>query len=78
MFNESTIDFFIHRISENKEGISRCKGKRPYFIQRMVIGALSGKNEFFTELIHLKNKTELLMPMNYYLENPEEFLMFID
>ena len=76
-FNESTIDDFIERINRNSSITSNCEGKSMGAIQLMHYSYLIGESKFLNELIRLKSKTELLMSIDYYLENTEEFLMFI-
>ncbi len=78
LFNESSIDLFIERINENSSITSGFEGKSMGAIQLMHYSYKLNEIEFFNELIRLKNKTGLLMSIDYYLENPEEFLMFIE
>lgn len=78
LFNESTIDYFIHQINENNLYLSSFEGKGKSLIQRTSYSWKSGENDFFTELIRIKSKKDTLMPIDYYLENPEEFLLFIE
>lgn len=77
LFNESTIDDFIERINENYSITSSYEGKSMGAIQLMYYSYKLSESRFYNELIRLKSKTGLLMPIGYYLENPEEFLMFI-
>lgn len=77
LFNEAPIDFYIHKINENKRKISNYEKCDMNAITYIAHSALSNENEFFTELIRLKSKINLLMPLDYYLENPEKFLTFI-
>lgn len=78
LFNESTIDFFIHEINENNLYLSGVEGKGRSLNQRMLYSWKISNNNFFKELIRLKSKTKILMPLNYYLENPEEFLKVLE
>jgi len=78
LFNESTIDFFLDKINENNEYLAASKGKYMGFNKRVVCSWKISDNRYFNELIRLKSKTELLMPIAYYLENPEEVLKLID
>ena len=78
VFNESTIDLFIERINRNSSIATRYEEKPMGAIKLMHHSYLMGESEFFTELIRLKSKTELLMAIDYYLENSEDFLMFIE
>ena len=78
LFNEATIDHFIHKINENNLYLSGFEGKGRSLNQRISYSWKIGENEFFNELIRLKSKIESVMPIDYYLENPDEFLKFID
>ena len=77
-FNESTIDVMIERINRNSTITFSYEGKSMGAIQLMHYNYLIDESKFFNELIRLKSKTELLMAVEYYLENPEDFLMFIE
>ena len=77
-FNESTIDDFIQKINENSLKTTTCEGKYMGTIKLMHYSAMIGESKFLSELIRLKSKTELLMPIAYYLENPDEFLVFLE
>ena len=78
MFNAATIDALITNINEN------TKGKRHYekyginTIQQMHYSKMSSENKFLKELIRLKSKTKLLRDIDYYLKDPEEFLMILN
>ena len=78
IFNETTIDFFIEKINENLRYKTGYERNGMNTIQQMLYSSIVSENKFFSELIRLKSKTELLMPIDYYLENPEEFLKFIE
>ena len=78
VFNESTIDTLIEKINENLELKSIYEKKGMNTIQQMHYSSIISENEFYNELIRLKSKTEFLKDIDYYLENPEEFLKFID
>lgn len=78
LFNESTLDFLIEQINQNSSITSSYEAKPRGAIQLMHCSYLIDESAFFTELLRLKSKTELLMPLDYYLENPEKFLMFIE
>lgn len=78
LYNASTIDFFINKINENKNYLAGFEGKGRSLNQCISYSWRVGENEFFNELIRLKSKTELLMPIDYYLDNPEEFLKIIN
>lgn len=77
LFNDSTIDDFIERINGNSSITSSYEGKSMGAIQLLYYSYKLSESRFFNELIRLKSKTELLMPIECYLENSEEFLMFI-
>ena len=74
LFNESTINILIDKINQNNLSLSASKGKYKAMIRSSTIR----ENNFYNELISLKSKTELLMPIDFYLDNPEEFLKLID
>lgn len=78
LFNEAPIDFFIHNIHKNNLYISGFDKKAINSIVYMSFGLLRSKNKFYTELIQLKSKTKTLMPIDFYLKNPEEFMKIID
>jgi len=78
LFNESSIDYFIANINENLKIKSWYERNGMNTIQQMHYLSIISKNEFFSELVRLKSKTELLMPIDYYCDNPEEFVKFID
>ncbi|WP_150452103.1 hypothetical protein [Arenibacter lacus] len=78
LFNNVPIDLFIHKINENNSIRARYKGKGMNAVLYMVCTALGKENEFLSELVRLKSKTKTLMPLVYYLQQPEEFLKFID
>jgi len=74
-FNESSVDSFLVLINENlmiKKTHEKCQ--RMNLFHLMHYRSLIRENEFFLELIRLKSKTELLKPIDYYLDNPQEFL----
>jgi hypothetical protein len=77
-FNETTIDELIQRINENLKYKSNYERNGMNTIQQMHYSSIISENEFYNELIRLKSKTELLKDIDYYLENPKEFLIFID
>lgn len=77
-FNEASIDELIERINENLKYKSGYERSGMNTIQQMHYSSIISENVFYNELIRLKSKTELLKDIEYYLENPEEFLIFID
>lgn len=78
LFNKSSIDFFIHEINKNNAYISNFNKDAMNAVAYMGFGFRGSRNKFYKELIQLKSKTDLLMPMDYYLQNPEAFLEIID
>ncbi|WP_026449582.1 hypothetical protein [Aequorivita capsosiphonis] len=78
LFNETSIDFFIDEINKNNAYISNFNKDALNAVVYMSFGMLRSRNKFYNELIRLKSKTDLLMPMEYYLQNPEAFLEIID
>ena len=77
-FNESTIDDFIEKINENSMITTSYEGNYMGAIKLMHYSSMIGESKFLNELIRLKSKTESLMSVDYYLEDPEEFLMFLE
>ena len=77
-FNNSTIDSLLETINRNLAEKARLERTRMNFIKRMYHASISGRNHFLYELIRVKSITEVLMPIDHYLENPEEFLKFTD
>lgn len=78
LFNENAIDYFIHKINENNSHIAHLKENSMNSISYLTCTSLSDENAFITELIRLKSKTKTLMPIDYYLQNPEELLILIN
>lgn len=77
-FNETSIDELIERINENLKYKSGYEKNGMNTIQQMHYSSIISENEFYNELLRLKSKTEFLKDIDYYLENPEEFLIFIN
>lgn len=77
-YNGVTIDCLLHDINENNIRISSYRMRRINSVQYMACVLLGYNNEFLMKLIGLKSKAKLLMPMDYYLQNPEVFLEIID
>ena len=77
-FNENSIDELIERINENLKYKSGYERNGMNTIQQMHYSSIISQIVFYNELIRLKSKTELLKDIEYYLENPEEFLIFIN
>lgn len=78
-FNGSSIDCFIDEINENTNKIKEYRTRRWLnTIARIHISAMTNKNAFLNELIRLKSKSDLLIPIDDYSENPEEFMKFIE
>ena len=78
LFNSSTIDCFINKINDNNDYLSDSEGNYRGFNHRTVCSWKRNENELFHEFIQLKSRIEFLMRIDYYLENPNEFLIFID
>ncbi|TXD82141.1 hypothetical protein ESY86_15865 [Subsaximicrobium wynnwilliamsii] len=78
VFHESTIDSFTDKINENNLYLAASEGKYKGFNKRVVCSWKISENRYFNELMSLKGKTELLMPIDYYSDNPEEFFKLID
>ncbi|GGW56432.1 hypothetical protein DFQ11_101615 [Winogradskyella epiphytica] len=56
LFNNTSIDYFIHKINVNNSHIANFKEKGINFIAKLTCTSLREENEFFTELIRLKAK----------------------
>lgn len=78
LFNQSDLDFFIEKINENTSVAASYKGKDMGLIKFIHLSFINGESKFFGELIRLKSKTEFLMPIDYYLANAEEFMIFFE
>ncbi|HLV13912.1 MAG TPA: hypothetical protein VKY41_01935 [Xanthomarina sp.] len=78
LFNENSIDYFIHKINKNNSHIAHLKENGMNSISYLTCTSLSDENAFITELIRLKSKTKTLMPIDYYLQKPEELLILIN
>ena len=78
LFNEATLDYFINKINENNLYLSDLEGKEKSNNHRISSSWKISENELFSELIRLKTKMDFLNTIEYYLENPEEFLKIFD
>ncbi len=78
LFNDSTIDAFIYNINENNLYLSGIKGAGQGINQQRSYYWKIYENKFFNALIRLKSKIDTIKPIGYYLENPEEFLVFLE
>ena len=47
-------------------------------IQQVHYRGIISRINYLNELLHIKSKTELIMPMEHYFENPEDLLIFIE
>lgn len=72
MFNKASIDFLIGKINDNKAFTSKFTKEGENSITRMASNLKKDENEFLSELIQLKSKIDVLMPIDFYLENPKE------
>ena len=77
-YNESSVDYFIEEINEGNRAKAHYEQHGMNTIQQWHYSSIVGNNELFNELIRLKSKTKLLMPIDLYLERPDEFLKLID
>jgi len=77
-FNMSTIDTLLEKINENLEGKRHYEKYGMNTIQQMHYSKIISENEFLRELIRLKSKTKSLQDIDFYLENPEEFLVIFE
>lgn len=78
IFNETTIDELIERINKNQEIKSFYETNGMNTIQQIHYSSILSNNKFYSELLHLKSKTKILMDINHYLENPDELLIFFE
>ena len=78
VFNESTLDDFLYRINRNETVTAGFTEEGRNSVTKMCRNLVEGKNELLTELIRLKSKTDFLEPIDHYLDNPDEFLKFIE
>jgi len=78
IFNATTIDELLGKITENLEGKLHYEKYGMNTIQQMHYSKMSSENEFLRELIRLKSKTKSLRNIDYYLKNPEEFLIILN
>jgi hypothetical protein len=73
-YNQSTVDYLIELVNEHRLTIKELEeGLRDKFTFLQYLHHVS-ENEFFNELIHLKSRIEILQPIDYYVDNPEELL----
>lgn len=77
LFNESTLDDFVEKVNQNLASISDFEKGPMNSIKYIAYSIKLNENEFLNELIRLKSKTDSLMPIEDYLENPDEFLMIL-
>ena len=78
IFIETTIDELIEIINENLKYKSHYEKNGMNMVQRMHYSSIISEIEFAKELMRLKSKTDSLKEIDYYLENPEEFLKFFE
>lgn len=77
LFSESTLDDFVEIVNQNLASISDFEKGPMNSIKYIAYSIKLDENEFFSELIRLKSKTDSLMPIEDYMENPDEFLMIL-
>lgn len=73
-FNETSVDLLMSGINRNTEIMTSYDRNGMNSIQGMHYTSLKNEITYFKELIRLKSCTDLLMPIDHYLENPDEFL----
>lgn len=78
LFNKASVDSLILAIDKNNSKIASLEGGQMNGVLYMVCNSLRGKNEFYGELIRLKRRTDVLMPIDHYLQTPEALLGIID
>lgn len=77
-FNKATIDCLIAENKACELNLSHYNKNNMNSITRMHSEILKGNIAFNNELIRLKSKTKSLMPIDHYLDTPEDFLILID
>ena len=77
-FNRSSIDDLISELAEAQRKQREYEQKESGFIQIMLTSENSRRIQFLNELIGLKSKTSRLEYLQFYMENPEEFMIFLD
>lgn len=78
LFNSSTIDCFIQKISDNNDYLSTSEGNCRGFNHRIVCSWKRNENDLFNELILLKSKTKFIASLEEYSKNPDELLKLIN
>ena len=78
IFNAATVDTLLSRIDENLVVKLHYEKHGMGMIGQMHYSKVISENEFLRELIRLKSKTKSLHDIDYYLENPEEFLIILN
>ena len=78
IFNAATVDTLLSKIDENLEIKSHYEGRGVGMIGQMHYSSVVSQNKFLRELVRLKGKTNSLHDIDYYLENPEEFLIILN
>ena len=77
-FNTTTLDTLINKINDNLEIKVHYEMHGMNSIQQMHYSFVCNENKFLNELIRLKSKIKLLRSIDYYIESPEESLVFFD
>ncbi|WP_150452422.1 hypothetical protein [Arenibacter lacus] len=75
VFNENTADFFLDKINERNRQIRQfSKEESLNTVVYLGRSMLRSNRDFHIELLRMKSRTDLLMPLSFYLQYPEVFL----
>lgn len=77
-FNEATVDFLISEINAYNFRISKYNKENMNIIERTSNRLQQERAGFFAELLRLKNRVDLIHPLEYYLKNPEEVILWME
>lgn len=66
LFNEATLDYFIHKINENNLYLSELEENGNSRINRISSSWKIAENDLFSEVIRLNTKMDSLELINYY------------
>ncbi|HZW76946.1 MAG TPA: hypothetical protein VFF21_01425 [Flavobacteriaceae bacterium] len=77
LFNRSSIDDLISELAEAKRKQHKHEQMESGFIKITLTSENKRRIQFVNELIGLKSKTSRLDHLQFYMENPDEFLIFI-
>ena len=78
LFNAKSTDYYIQLVNKNNSFISKFNQNSMNAVAYTSIGFLKSQNKFYNELIRLKSKTKSLLPLEHYLQNPEDLIEIMD